>query len=159
MHQIIFISTQNKQDLRGITNFNNICICFAVRRSVFLSVFNYMLNTSSTQWCKKIKISRKKNICFISTKLLRKTNESPNLETYVVLVSYTLWCFSFLHLRSSICRPLRLPFGSPLWWQYLCAWQKNSHCLRQLYLSTCSTCLLATCLLATCSTCLLATLP
>ena len=69
MLQISFIITQNKQHLRGITIFNNICICFAVRHSVFLSVFNYMLNTSSTQWCKKIKISRKKNICFISTKL------------------------------------------------------------------------------------------
>ena len=31
----------------------------------------------------------------ISTIILRKTKKSPNLEPYVVVVSYTLWCFSF----------------------------------------------------------------
>ena len=39
--------------------FNNICICFAVRPSVFLSVLYYMLNTTSTHCGKEIKISRK----------------------------------------------------------------------------------------------------
>ena len=53
-------NTQKNQHLRGITINNNIYICFAVRRSVFLSVFNYMLNTSSTQWCRK-KIKLKEN--------------------------------------------------------------------------------------------------
>ena len=68
--------------------------CEIWRRSIFPSVFNYMLNTRASQCSKQIKL--KENTClFISTKLLRKTNKSPNLEPYVVLVSYTLWCFSF----------------------------------------------------------------
>ena len=84
--------------------------CEIWRRSVFLSVFNYMLNTRVSQWCKQIKL--KENTClFISTKLLRKTNKSPNHEPYVVLVSYTLWCFSFF-ISEAVLLSLeeRLPF-------------------------------------------------
>ena len=70
----------------------------------------------------------------------------------------------FLHQRSSICCPLRLPFGFLLWWWSIFVLrQKQSHCLRQPYLSTCYSTLLvylvtcylfylSTCLLATCST-------
>ena len=113
-------STQNKQHLRGITIYNNICICFAVRRSVFLSVFNYMLNTSSTQWCKQIKLKENTYLFLLVQNYWEKTNKSPNLETYVVLVSYNLWCFSFFISEAFLLSLEDFPFVLALVVEYIC---------------------------------------
>lgn len=46
------------------TNMDYLLCCEIWRRSVFLSVFNYMLNTRVSQWCKQIK-SRKTLVCLL----------------------------------------------------------------------------------------------
>ena len=87
-----------------------------------------------------------------------KQTSLQNLETYVVLVSYTLWCFSF-YIREAVSVvpwdfPLVFCFGGGV----SLYWGRNSHIVWGS-----PTCLLATLpylstwLLATCSTCLLAT--
>ena len=86
-----------------------------------------------------------------------------NLETYVVLVSYTLWCFSF-YIREAVLLSLEtslLFFALVV--EYLCTEAETVTLLRQPYLVTCYSTLLvylvtcylfylSTCLLATCST-------
>ena len=77
-----------------------------------------------------------------------------NLETYVVLVSYNLWCFSFFISEAVLLSLEDFPFVLALVVEYLCTEAETVTLLRQPYLVTCySTLYLSTWLLATCSTC------
>ena len=117
------IFTQNTQHLRGNNNLYNKYGLFALLWDLEAQcfsqyVFIYMLNTRVSQWCKQIKL--KENTClFISTKLLRKTGKSPNLEPYVVLVSYTLWCFSFFISEAVLLSLEDFPLFFPSLVEYL----------------------------------------
>ena len=87
-----------------------------------------------------------------------------NLETYVVLVSYTLWCFSFYIKEAVSVVPWDFPLVFCFGGGVSLYWGRNSHIVEAallgylllypilVYLVTCYLFYLSTCLLATCST-------
>ena len=95
----------------------------------------------------------------ISTIILRKTNKSPNLEPYVVLVSYTLWCFSFFISEAVLLSLEDFPFVLCFGGGVSLYWGRNSHIVEAAllgYLLLYPTCLLGYLFylsyLSTCST-------
>ena len=73
------------------------------------------------------KKSRKTCLFLLVLNYWEKTNKTPNLEPYVVLVSYTLWCFSFFISEAVLLSLEDFPFVLCFGGGVSLYWGRNSH--------------------------------
>ena len=103
------------------------------------------VNTRLSQWCKQIKFKENTCLFLLALSYWEKTNKSPNLEPYVVLVSYTLWCFSFFISEAVLLSLEDFPFVLCFGGGVSLYWGRNSHIVEAAllgYLLLYPTCLL-----------------